>query len=241
MASMTDDIDAQTIRVLLVEDDVRLAQLTAKYLEMRGLTVTVAHDGATGLLEATSGSYDVILLDLLLPGRPGTAVCREVRKVSDVPIIMVTALGDEPERVTGLELGADDYVTKPFSSAELLARIRAAVRRYRGQVGPASRQVEVGRLALDPGSLTATLDGQPLDLTSYEFSILYVLAERAGRVLSREQLLDMAKGNADEAFDRSIDGHISRIRKKLGDDPKRPAFLKTVRGYGYMLAKDDAS
>lgn len=238
---MANEHDEGLIRVLLVEDDERLANLTAKYLRMRGLVVTVALDGHSGLTEAMTNVFDVILLDLLLPGRPGTAVCREVRKHSDVPIIMVTALGDEPERVTGLEIGADDYVTKPFSSAELLARIRAAVRRYRGQAGPSSKLVEVGRLSLDPSSMTATLDGRSLDLTSYEFSLLHVLAERAGRVLSREQLLDMAKGSAEEAFDRSVDGHISRIRRKLGDDPKRPAFLKTVRGYGYMLVKESSS
>jgi DNA-binding response OmpR family regulator len=238
---MTNEQDEGLIRVLLVEDDERLANLTATYLRMRGLVVTIALEGHAGLTEAMTNDFDVILLDIMLPGRPGTAICREVRKHSDVPIIMVTALGDEPERVTGLEIGADDYVTKPFSSAELLARIRAAVRRYRGHVGPSSRLVQVGGLSLDPASLTATLDEQPLDLTPYEFSILHVLAERAGRVLSREQLLDMAKGSAEEAFDRSIDGHISRIRKKLGDDPKRPAFLKTVRGHGYMLVKEGSS
>lgn len=224
------------IRVLLVEDDERLARLTARYLELRGLLVTIAPDGARGLDEAIKNTYDVVLLDLMLPRRPGTEVCRELRRVSDVPIIMVTALGDEPERVTGLELGADDYVTKPFSSAELLARIRAAVRRYRGQAGPASRPVRVGRLELDPARLRATLGGEPLELTAYEFALLHALAERAGRVLSREQLLDLARGSADDAFDRSIDGHISRLRKKLGDDPKRPALLKTIRGAGYMLS-----
>jgi DNA-binding response OmpR family regulator len=162
-----------------------------------------------------------------------------VRKVSDVPIILVTALGDEPERVTGLELGADDYVTKPFSSAELLARIRAAVRRYRGLAGPAAQPVRVGKLALDPATLVAMLDGRPLELTAYEFALLLALARRAGRVLGREQLLDLAKGSAEDAFDRSIDGHISRLRKKLGDDPKRPTLLKTVRGAGYMLAREE--
>jgi DNA-binding response OmpR family regulator len=229
------------IRVLLIEDDERLARLTARYLEMRGLAVTTAGDGDRGLQEARRGAHDVVLLDLMLPGRPGLEVCRELRRVSDVPVIMVTALGDEAERVTGLELGADDYVTKPFSSAELLARIRAAVRRYRGQAGPASRPVVVGPLALDPASLTATLEGRPLELTPYEFSLLLALAQNAGRVLSRERLLDLAKGSAEEAFDRSIDGNISRIRKKLGDDPRHPALLKTVRGVGYMLADGEPS
>jgi two-component system, OmpR family, response regulator len=234
---MTADRDEGLIRVLLVEDDERLAQLTAKYLQMRGLVVTVAYDGVEGFTEAKRATYDVILLDLLLPRMSGTEVCREIRKLSDVPIIMVTALGDEPERVSGLELGADDYVSKPFSSAELLARIRAAVRRYRGQAGPSSRHIEVGALSLDPSSLTTTLEGRSIDLTPYEFSLLLVLAERAGRVLSREQLLDLAKGSAEESFDRSVDTHISKIRKKLGDDPKKPTLLKTIRGHGYMLAR----
>jgi DNA-binding response OmpR family regulator len=238
---MRNEAEDEAIHVLLVEDDERLARLTARYLEMRGLLVTTAADGAAGLDEALRHTYDVVLLDLMLPRRSGTDVCRELRRVSDVPIIMVTALGDEPERVAGLELGADDYVTKPFSSAELLARIRAAVRRYRGRVGPASRSVRAGRLLLDPSRLEATLDGQKIDLTAYEFALLRALAERAGRVLSREHLLDLAKGSAEDSFDRSIDGHISRLRKKLGDDPKHPSLLKTIRGAGYMLAREETS
>jgi two-component system OmpR family response regulator len=231
--------DGGLIRVLLVEDDDRLARLTARYLEMRGLVVTLASDGAAGLAEAARHTYDVVLLDVMLPRKPGTEVCRELRRISDVPIIMVTALGDEPERVSGLELGADDYVVKPFSSAELLARIRAAVRRYRGKAGPASRPLQVGRLELDPARLSATLDGRMLELTAYEFALLYALAERAGRVLGREHLLDLVKNSAEEAFDRSIDGHISRLRRKLGDDPKHPRLLKTIRGAGYLLAREE--
>lgn len=228
------------ISVLFVEDDQRLAQLTAKYLRKRGLVVTLAVDGPSGLVEATKNRYDVILLDLMLPGKGGLEICREIRKRSDVPIIMVTALGDEGDRVIGLEVGADDYISKPFSSPELVARIRAIVRRARGQAGPQAQSIQVGRILIDPGAIKATLDGQLLDLTAYEFTILRVLAERAGRVLSREHLLDLAKGNALEAFDRSIDGHISRLRKKLGDDPKNPRLLKTIRGVGYMLAKEDS-
>jgi two-component system, OmpR family, response regulator len=236
----TEQTDGGLVRVLIVEDDERLARLTARYLELRGVLVTIAPDGVAGLDEAIHQDHDVVLLDVMLPRRSGMEVCRELRRVSDVPIIMVTALGDEPERVAGLELGADDYVTKPFSSAELLARIRAAVRRYRGHAGPASRPVRVGRLELDPARLRATLAGEQLELTAYEFAILHALAERAGRVLSREQLLDLAKGSAEEAFDRTIDGHISRLRRKLGDDPKHPTLLKTIRGAGYMLAREEA-
>lgn len=239
MANRGEEPDGGLIRVLLVEDDDRLARLTARYLELRGLVVTTAADGAAGLAEATHHTYDVVLLDLMLPRMSGTDVCRQLRRTSDVPIIMVTALGDEPERVSGLEQGADDYVVKPFSSAELLARIRAAVRRYRGKAGPASRPLRVGRLDLDPQRLAATLDGRLLELTAYEFALLYALAERAGRVLGREHLLDLVKGSAEEAFDRSIDGHISRLRRKLGDDPKHPRLLRTIRGAGYMLARED--
>ncbi|MFH1811597.1 MAG: response regulator transcription factor [Pseudomonadota bacterium] len=225
------------LKVLLIEDDQRLAQLTATFLQRRGVEVTVAPDGVHGLAEALRATYDLVLLDLMLPGQSGLDVCRQLRQRSDVPIIMLTALGEEADRVTGLDAGADDYVAKPFSSPELLARIRAMVRRYRGQTGPGSQRIELGGLVLDLGALQATLNGQRLDLTSYEFAILRALAESAGRVLSRERLLDLAKGSAEEAFDRSIDGHISRLRRKLGDDPRQPALLKTVRGAGYMLAR----
>ena len=227
------------ITVLLVEDDRPLAELTAKYLAKRGLIVTLAADGPSGLSEALRQRYDVVLLDLLLPGKNGDQVCRELRTRSDVPIIMVTALGEESDRVLGLELGADDYITKPFSSPELVARIRAVVRRSRGRVGPSTEVIKIGRLQVDPGARRATMDGNEIDLTGYEFALLRVLAERAGRVLGREQLLELAHGNAEEAFDRSIDGHISRIRRKLGDDPRHPRLLKTIRGSGYVLVAGD--
>lgn len=234
-------VDEGIIHVLLVEDDQRLAELTADYLTMRGLVVTRAADGPSGLAEALGHRFDVVLLDLMLPGKSGLDVCREIRQRSDVPIIMVTALGDDGDHVVGLESGADDYIPKPFSSPALLARIRAVVRRARGQAGPQTQALKVGRLAIDPGAIKATLDGEALDLTPYEFAVLRALAERAGRVLSRDQLLVLAKGNAEESFDRSIDGHISRLRKKLGDDPRKPRLLKTIRGVGYMIVKEDGS
>jgi DNA-binding response OmpR family regulator len=152
---------------------------------------------------------------------------------------MLTARTDEADRVVGLEAGADDYVSKPFSSRELLARIRAQVRRARGQSGPPATVTKVGRLVLDRGTLRATLDGRELHLTAYEFELLRALAERVGRVLSREQLLDLARGSVEEAFERSIDGHVSRLRQKLGDDPRHPRMLKTVRGAGYVLVALD--
>jgi len=225
------------IRVLLIEDDERLAQLTARYLGLHQVIVHVESDGRSGLAEALRTRYDVVLLDLMLPGLDGLGVCRELRMRCDVPVIMLTARGDETDRVLGLELGADDYLGKPFSSRELLARVRAIVRRARGRAGPNHRPLQVGRLSLDPGALRAAIDDVALPLTSYEFSLLYALAERAGRVLSREQLLDLVHGSAEEAFDRSIDVHISRLRRKIGDDPRRPQLLLTVRGAGYMLAE----
>jgi two-component system, OmpR family, response regulator len=228
-----------SIKVLLVEDDARLAQLTARYLESHGVLVTIAGDGVEGQAEALRRQYDCIVLDLMLPGRDGIEVTRQLRARTDVPILMVTARGEEVDRVLGLEVGADDYVTKPFSPRELLARIRATVRRVRGQAGPAKQSIQVGGLVLDPQRMTVTLDGKPVELTAYEFSLLRALAQRPGHVLSREQLLDLAKGSAELSFDRSIDVHVSRLRAKLGDDSRSPRLLKTVRGVGYLLAGGD--
>lgn len=226
------------LTLLLIEDDARLAQFTIEYLERSGVTVKHVTDGELGLREAMCRGFDAVLLDLNLPTIDGIAVCRELRARSDVPILMVTARIDEIDRILGLEIGADDYVTKPFSPRELLARTRAVVRRARGMAGPA-HVLRVGPLELATSSLTASLRGKPLDLTAYEFVILRVLAERKGRVMSREQIMALAKGNVDEAFDRSIDVQISRLRQKLGDDPRRPSILRTVRGAGYMLAWED--
>jgi DNA-binding response OmpR family regulator len=226
------------VAALLVEDDVRLAALTREYLEGHGVVVEVASDGQVGLDAALRRRFDVVLLDLMLPGKDGLTVCRELRARSDVPIIVLTARGEEADRVLGLELGADDYLAKPFSARELLARIRAQVRRARGRAGPAVQTVRVGGLVLDPGGRRATLDGRELALTGYEFDLLRALAERAGRVLSREQLMELARGSAEEAFDRSVDVHVSHLRQKLGDDPRRPRLLKTVRGAGYVLAAE---
>ncbi|MGE0869270.1 MAG: response regulator transcription factor [Kofleriaceae bacterium] len=233
---MTVEPATSPIKVLLVEDDQRLAQLTARYLESHGVLVTISRDGNEGQAEALRRQYDCIVLDLMLPGKDGVEITRELRGRTDVPIVMVTARGEEADRVLGLEVGADDYVTKPFSPRELLARIRATVRRVRGQAGPAQQSIQVGGLVLDPQRMTVTLDGKSIDVTAYEFAILRALAQRPGRVLSREQLLDLAKGSADLSFDRSIDVHVSRLRAKLGDDSRSPKILKTVRGIGYLLA-----
>jgi DNA-binding response OmpR family regulator len=234
MPSVTDP----TLLVLLVEDDQRLATLTREYLEGHGVAVVHVSDGRRGLEEALSGRYEAVLLDLMLPGKDGLEVCRELRSRSDVPILVLTARGEEADRVMGLELGADDYLAKPFSPRELLARIRAVVRRAKGRAGPQASAVKVGDLVVDPAARRVTLSGKEVALTGYEFSLLDALARRAGRVLTREQLMELARGSAEEAFDRSIDVHVSRLRQKLGDDPKRPRLIKTVRGAGYLLAGD---
>jgi DNA-binding response OmpR family regulator len=228
------------LRASFIEDDERLARLTTRFLEGQGVHVDWFRDGVSGLRETLRLRPDIVLLDLQLPALDGVSVCRQLREHSDVPIIMITARAEEADRILGLELGADDYLAKPFSSPELLARMRAHVRRARGRAGPSALQLVVGALRLDPRALKAELDGREVLLTPYEFMLLRALAERAGSVLSREQLLYAVRGNAEEAFDRSIDVQISRLRQKLGDDPRSPRLLKTVRGLGYMLALEHA-
>lgn len=225
----------ESISVVLVEDDERLAALTAKYLESHEVRVTIARDGPSGVSAALKERPDVILLDVVLPEMSGLEVCRQIRARIDTPIIMVTARGEEADRVLGLEGGADDYIAKPFSSRELLARVRAQARRGRGLVGP-KKHLRVGALEVDVDAMSASYGGVPLALTTYELMLLRALAERPGRVLTREQLVDIVRGSPDEAFDRSIDVHVSHLRAKLGDDPKNPRVIKTVRGVGYMLA-----
>jgi DNA-binding response OmpR family regulator len=226
--------------VLYVEDDERLARLTFEYLTSHGLEVHIVPRGDLAVAEITKIRPDVVLLDLMLPGLDGIEVCRQLRTRSATPIIMVTARGEESDRVLGLEGGADDYVTKPFQSRELLARIRAQARRGRGEVGPRIERIEVGPLALDGTSMEVTLRGAPIALTTNEFTLLNALAQRPGRVLDREQLLQLLHGSADEAFDRSIDVIVSRVRAKLEDDPKNPRMLKTIRGVGYMLTPGES-
>ncbi|MET0390071.1 MAG: response regulator transcription factor [Polyangiales bacterium] len=236
-----DSARGQAMHAVLIEDDERLARLTKRYLEGHDVIVDWCADGRSGLEQVLRIRPDIVLLDLQLPQLDGIAVCRELRSRTDVPILMITARIEEADRVLGLELGADDYIAKPFSSRELLARMRAQVRRARGHAGPAPALIQVGGLALDTATLGASLDGKPLPLTSHEFMLLRALAERAGRVLSREQLLFSLRGNAEETFDRSIDVQISRLRQKLGDDSRSPRLLKTVRGVGYMLALESRS
>jgi len=231
--------DEPLINVIIVEDDERLAALTREYLERHSVVVTHARDGETGLRLIQQSRFDVVLLDLMLPGKSGIEICQRLREFSDLPVIMITALGEEADRVLGLEIGADDYLPKPYSPRELLARIRALIRRARGQVGPRGGKVIVDALVLDPDARSATLEGAAVNLTGYEFSLLLALADRAGRILSREQLMELARGSAEDSFDRSVDVHISRLRQKLGDDPKSPTLIKTIRGVGYQYLKRD--
>jgi DNA-binding response OmpR family regulator len=227
--------------IVYIEDDAKLARITAKYLETHGFRVWVAANGRDGLACVLRERPDVILLDLMLPGLDGLEVCRQLRARVDTPIIMVTARGEEADRVMGLEGGADDYMAKPFSSRELLARIRAHARRARGRVGPAAvGLLRAGEIAIDAGTRRVTALGEELALTTYEFDLLRVFAERPGRVLTREQLVDLVRGSADEAFERSIDVHVSHLRRKLGDDPRSPRVIKTVRGVGYLFAPEPA-
>jgi two-component system OmpR family response regulator len=228
-----------SLRVVYVEDDARLARLTSQYLGSHGVEVVLVARGDLAVAEVERVCPDVVLLDLMLPGVDGVEICRRLRQRLDVPIIMVTARNEEADRVLGLEGGADDYVSKPFSSRELLARIRAQARRARGKAGPAAERTTVGPLVVDASTMHATLRGKRLNLTTYEFALLRVLAERAGRVLKREQLLELLHGSADSAFDRSIDVHVSRLRHKLEEDSPGPRMLKTIRGVGYVLTADE--
>ncbi len=223
------------LTALLVEDDARLAELTRAYLARHAVDVTVSADGETGLQLARRHAFDVVLLDLMLPGMDGIEICTRLRQESDVPVIMISARGEEADRIMGLELGADDYLPKPYSPRELLARIRATVRRHQGKLVAQRPALERAGLRLDPGARAAHLDGELLDLTAWEFALLYALAERAGRVLNREQLIELAGGDSAESFDRSVDVHISRLRQKLNDDPRSPRFIRTVRGVGYLF------
>jgi two-component system OmpR family response regulator len=226
--------DAEIV-VVYVEDDERLARLTSQYLTTHRIQVHLVNRGDQAASEVLRVRPDVVLLDLMLPGVDGLEVCRQIRSRLDVPIIMVTARTEEADRVIGLEGGADDYVAKPFQSRELLARIRAQARRGRGDSGPKADRIEVGAVVIDAGSMEVTVNGAQISLTTIEFSLLHALAQRAGRVLAREQLLQILHGSSEEAFDRSIDVVVSRLRAKIEVDARNPRLLKTIRGVGYML------
>ncbi len=228
-----------TARLLLIDDDVRLATMVADYLRGSGFDVETAGSLAQGREKLAGAPYDALVLDLMLPDGDGLDLCRELRsqpRMRQLPLLMLTARGEPMDRIVGLEMGADDYLPKPFEPRELLARVKALLRR----AAPASSPDEVlrfGRLEIDLGERVARLDGQACDLTSHQFDLLVVMAQSPGRVLSRDQIMDLLKGHPMEAFDRSIDVHISRIRAVIEDDPKSPRRVLTVRGAGYVFAK----
>ncbi len=228
-------------RLLLVEDDRKLCHLLKDYLEPLGYEVEVAHDGRVGLMRALEEPRAALILDVMLPGMSGLDVLRELRRTSQTPVLMLTALGDEVDRITGLEVGADDYLPKTFSTRELLARLRAVLRRsatVAQQKDPGRPPtVSVGPLWMDPGARAAAMNDVPLALTRVEYDLLLALAKAVGRVCSREHLLLTAADRDFEAFDRSIDVHISALRRKLGDDFREPRLIETVRGIGYRMRK----
>ena len=232
-----------TARLLLIDDDTRLTMMVADYLQANGFEVTTAGSLASGRECLRQDVFDALLLDLMLPDGDGLDLTRELRadaRTRRLPLLMLTARGEPPDRIVGLEIGADDYLPKPFEPRELLARVKALLRRSAVPLGD-DEVLRFGRLEIDLGARQARVDGKPCDLTSHQFDLLVVLAQGAGRVLSRDQIMDGLKGHPLEAFDRSIDVHVSRIRAAIEDDPKAPKRLLTVRGVGYVFArKQDA-
>jgi len=223
-------------RILLVEDDIRLAEMISEYLGEAGFHVATAGNGAAALAHLAEAECAAVVLDLTLPDMDGLDICRQLRAKSDTPVLMLTARGDAMDRIVGLEIGADDYLPKPFQPRELLARLRAILRRRTG-VAAAERPLRFGRLEIDRDAHALRVDGSERTVTSYQFALLVAMAQNAGRVLSREVLLDLVKGEQLEAFDRTIDVHISRIRAAIEDDAKHPRRIITVRGAGYVFAK----
>lgn len=223
-------------RVLMIDDDRRLAEMVSDYLGGAGFRLTLATTAREGEALLKREAFDAVILDLMLPDADGLELCRRLRTTSDLPILMLTARGEPMDRVIGLEVGADDYLGKPFEPRELLARLRAVLRRRSTPRG--ADILRFGRLEIDKGARLVRLDGEERAITSYQFAILLALAERAGRVLSRDALMDVLKGEKLEAFDRSVDVHVSRIRAAIEDDPKKPRRILTVRGAGYVFARE---
>jgi DNA-binding response OmpR family regulator len=224
----------------VIDDDRKLCRLIAEYLAPLGYDVASEQTGPGGAARAVAEAWDAIILDLMLPGMDGFDVLRQIRRGSDVPVLMLTARGEEADRIVGLEIGADDYLPKTFSTRELLARLRAVMRRSRRATAvdaspEAERELVVGALRVDPNTRTVAVGDQPVPLTPVEFDLLASLARARGRVRTREQLLEEIRDRNYEVFDRSIDVHISALRRKLGDDPKSPRFIRTLRAAGYML------
>jgi DNA-binding response OmpR family regulator len=225
-----------SVRVLLVEDDARLAGMVADYLGEAGIRSAIAATGSEAQRLLKRDAFDAVILDLMLPDTDGLDLCKRIRSESSIPLLMLTARGDPLDRVVGLELGADDYLPKPFEPRELLARLRAILRRSR-DTAPAD-VLRFGRLEIDRAARQVRVDGREKPLTGFQYTLLLALAERAGRVLSRDALMDLTRGSALEEFDRSIDVHVSRIRAAIEDDPKKPRRILTVRGAGYVFARE---
>lgn len=234
-----------TPQLLMIEDDLRLAQMVSEYLTQSGMAVTHAGDGASGMAALQDKTPDLVILDLMLPDTDGLDVCRRIRALpgpqAKVPVLMLTAKGDPMDRIIGLEIGADDYLPKPFEPRELLARIRAVLRR-RGDgapvsAAPTSEVMRFGTLEIDRNARSVMVAGNEAELTSYQFDLLVAMAERAGRVLTRDQIMEAVRGRELEAFDRSIDVHMGRIRAAIEADVKNPKRILTVRGVGYVFAK----
>lgn len=232
MATETDALG----RLLLVEDDLRLAAVVREFLEKHGFTVVTEHRGDRAVAAIALHDPDLVILDLMLPGADGLSVCREARRTYQRPILILTARGAELDEVLGLELGADDYLAKPLRPSVLLARIRALLRRGRWGAGDEAKRVAIGALAINAGARTVEVAGEPVELTTAEFDLLWCLAVHAGRALTREELSRITRGIPYDGVDRTIDLRISSLRAKLGDDGKRPAIIKSVRGVGYQLA-----
>ena len=228
------------IKILMVDDDKKLCRLVADYLGPMGYAVEMAHNGANGLEMIFSGDYRAVILDVMMPGMDGFEMLKQLRKKSDIPVLMLTARGEETDRIVGLEMGADDYLPKTFSSRELLARLRAVTRRHsrphhQMTAETADQTLTFGDLHITPNARTACLRGKPLNLTPLEYDLLTSLAKASGRVLTRDQMLDAVAGRSYDVFDRSVDVHISSLRRKLGEDPRNPVFIQTVRSAGYMF------
>ncbi len=239
--------EAQPQRILLVDDDRELCELLRDYLSPLGYEVHAAHTGPQGVARATGEAWSAVILDVMMPGMDGFEVLKAIRHKSEVPVLMLTSRGDEMDRIVGLEVGADDYLPKTFSTRELLARLRAVTRRASVKSAAASGEdaplpeAVVGALRVNPNTRVALLHDAPLTLTPVEFEILLSLARAKGRVKTREQLLDEIRDREWEVFDRSVDVHIAALRRKLGDDARQPRFIRTLRSAGYMLMDPDAS
>jgi two-component system alkaline phosphatase synthesis response regulator PhoP len=225
--------------ILVVDDEPKIIQLARDYLEHAGFAVLTARDGKTALAGVRSAKPDLVILDLGLPGMDGLDVTRAVRKDSNVPIVMLTARGEESDKLVGLELGADDYITKPFSPKELVARVRAVLRRAESaRQGPSAEVIRAGDVALDVPRMRLTVGGRPVDVTPTEFQLLAALARQPGRIFTRAQLLDAVRGVAFESYERAIDAHVKNIRRKIEPDPHEPRYVLTVYGVGYKFADE---